>query len=682
MRRWVFLTIVLAWVSTPSGQGQAASQEPEATPQQAQDAPQQPVFRTGVNFVRVDVIVTDDDDNPVTELTIDDFEVYEDDQLQALETFQLVQITPDSLIDDPVRPIRNEFDEEREAARPDVRLFAIFLDDYHVRLGASLRVREPLIEFVESLAPTDMVGIMYPLTSLVDLRMTRNHAAIIEEIKRFQGRKYDYEPRNQFEFQYARAPAMTVEQIRNEVSLTGLRALVTRLGGLREGRKSVILVSEGFTNILPPQMRRTDATQLADPRQQNPFVTSGNPREQAMQMTADLSLQTDLQRLFDGANRANTSIYSLDPRGLASFEFDINEGVSFGSDRNTLNATINTLRSISETTDGYAIVNTNDPRQGLQRAVRDASTYYLLGYNSADAPADGKFHEIKVRVPGHDVEVRARRGFWAMSPEDLERIETTSAAPETPSEVDLALSLLGARRNQRFVQTWIGMGQGDDGLTRVTFVWRPAPRVPGRRRAEPAKVGLTVSGNGGVSVFQGEIPDGPVVLSDDGTADPGWAVFDVAPGALQLALSVRGVGGGVIDNDLLHFNVQDFTGTEVTLGSPRVFRAQNAFEMRQLRTDPNPIPETGREFRRTDRLLVHVEAYGPGTAVPEVTARLLNRSGQSMADLPVQVPTEASAPYVLDLPLASLAPGEYLISLTAAMADASAEQLIAIRVTS
>ncbi|MEC8952637.1 MAG: VWA domain-containing protein [Acidobacteriota bacterium] len=677
MRRWLLLTVVLVLTVCLGGPGQAASQQEQAE----QDASQQPVFRAGINFVRVDVIVTDKNDDPVVDLTAEDFEVYEDDLQQTVETFQLVRITPATISDEPVRPIRSRFDEEREAARSDVRLFAIYLDDYHVRQGASLRIREPIIEFIRTLAPTDMIGVMYPLTPLDAVQMTRDHEAVVATIEDFLGRKYDYEPQNRFEASYMHASPSTIEQIRNEVSLTGLRALITRLGGLREGRKSVILVSEGFTNILPPQLRGVNATQFTDPRMRNPFVRSGNPREQAMQMTADLTLQTDLQRLFDTANRANTSIYSLDPRGLASFEFGMDEGVGFTTDREMMGAMIGTLRSISDTTDGYAIVNQNDPTKGLQRAVRDASTYYLLGYNSREMPADGEFHRIEVRVPGRDVEVRARPGFWALSPEDLSRLEDSGSSPEPPSEVDTALALLTARRNQRFVQTWIGMTRGDDGLTQVRFVWRPAPRVPGQRRDEPVQVGLSASGDGGTVFFQGEVPSSPSVLTDGGMAEPEQLVFEAEPGPLRLDLSVLGVSEQVIDDHVMTLVVPDFTATDLSLGSVMVFRAQNAFEMRQLRADPDPIPEAGREFRRTDRLLVRVEAYSQGSSEPKVAAKLLNRGGQSMADLPVQPSPVAASTYVLDLPLSSLAPGEYLIELTAIVGDETDQQLLAMRVT-
>ena len=59
----------------------------------------------------------------------------------------------------------------------------------------------------------------------------------------------------------------------------------------------------------------------------------------------------------------------------------------------------------------------------------DASAYYLLGYTSTEAPRDGKFHEIAVRVKRRGIEVRARKGYWAYSPEDAAR----AARPDRPS---------------------------------------------------------------------------------------------------------------------------------------------------------------------------------------------------------------------------------------------------------
>src|SRR5207302_11504476 len=124
------------------------------------------------------------------------------------------------------RAIRSDYDEEAEAARDDVRLFAIFLDDYHVRRGSSLGVRQPLARFVErQLGPTDMVGLMYPLETTSSVRMSRNHGGIMKGVEQFVGRKFEYTPRNEFEEKHANYPAELVEQARNQVALSAIRSL-------------------------------------------------------------------------------------------------------------------------------------------------------------------------------------------------------------------------------------------------------------------------------------------------------------------------------------------------------------------------------------------------------------------------------------------------------------------------
>ena len=338
------------------------------------------------------------------------------------------------------------------------------------------------------------------------------------------------------------------------------------------------------------------------------------------------------------------------------------------------------MYTLADLTDGRAIINRNDVLPGLAQIVRDQSAYYLLGYTSSDAPTDGEFHEIEVRVARPDVNVRHRRGYYALTEENAARV-LAPRKPDPPKVVDRALATLAEPTRGRLVRTWVGTRRGDNGKTQVTFVWRPAPRVPGQRRDEPVQVGLSASGDGGTIFFQGEVPSNPSVLTDGGMAEPERLVFEAEPGPLRLDLSVLGISEQVIDDNVMTLVVPDFTATDLLLGSAMVFRAQNAFEMRQLRADPNPIPEAGREFRRTDRLLVRLEAYSQGSSEPNVTAKLLSRGGQSMADLPVQVSAVVPSTYVLDLPLSSLAPGEYLIELTATGGDETAQQLIAMRVT-
>src|SRR6267378_2381998 len=136
--------------SPPSGQAQTQPSGQAQTPPPSD--PQQPVFRTGINFVRVDVIVTDKNGNQIADLQAPDFDVTEDGKAQTIETFKLVKLDGGRMdaIKEPPRQIRTDYEEESEAARDDVRLFAIFLDDYHVRRGASMAVRNPISQFIQT----------------------------------------------------------------------------------------------------------------------------------------------------------------------------------------------------------------------------------------------------------------------------------------------------------------------------------------------------------------------------------------------------------------------------------------------------------------------------------------------------------------------------------------------------
>ena len=102
---------------------------------------------------------------------------------------------------------------------------------------------------------------MYPLWSINDVLLSRNRKAVASALREFTGRKYDYTPRNAFEERYVHyVSTIEAERIRNQVTLTAIKGLIIKLGGLREGRKAIVLVSEGFTNVLPAQVNDQIAT--------------------------------------------------------------------------------------------------------------------------------------------------------------------------------------------------------------------------------------------------------------------------------------------------------------------------------------------------------------------------------------------------------------------------------------
>jgi hypothetical protein len=95
---------------SPADPAQAAPPPGQpGAPSQAQDQPGQPVFRAGINFVRVDVIATDSRGNPILDLKPEDLAVTEDGKPQAIESFKLIKVT-DRKDTTPPREIRTSFD--------------------------------------------------------------------------------------------------------------------------------------------------------------------------------------------------------------------------------------------------------------------------------------------------------------------------------------------------------------------------------------------------------------------------------------------------------------------------------------------------------------------------------------------------------------------------------------------
>ena len=688
--------------------GQPAQPSPPAAGQAAPVPPGQPAFRTGIDFVRVDVLVTDKDGNAIKDLKQADFEVLEDGKPQSLETFRFIEVSGNPVDGELPRQIRTTHDEATELAREDTRLFVIFYDDYHVRRGSALAAKEPIIRFIRNnLGAMDIVGLMYPLTTFSTISYTRNQDGLVREVQAWDGRKHDYTPRNEFEERYAQYPAEVVERIRNQVSLSALRTLVEGLGTVREGRKSVILVSEGYSNYLPPQLRDPVANMpgYGNPNARGRRGTAGErtPDEQSAEERAEFfsntDLLTDLRSVFQAANRANVAIYALDPRGLAAFEYDIDQGVGLQRDRAGLTQGLNTLRTLADETDGRALVNSNDLQAGLKQMVKDSSSYYLLGYTT-QAPTDGKFHELKVRVKRSGAQVRSRKGFWALTNADVTAAAAAATRPLVDPAVGEALSAIETPLRARTIRTWLGMARGENGRTSVTLVWEPTPLVTGDRRELPARVSVMAGGSGG-SYYRGKVPEAateevssggssapaPVATAPAATAPGGAAggrvTFEAPPGTMQMRLSIEGAAGQVLDTDFRDVVVTDFTKAEPLLSVPAVFRARTVRDMTQLISNAEARPTTAREFSRTERLLFRVRAYAPGGGAAVPSARLLNRGGNKMADVTVRpAPALGEHAFEAELPLASLPAGEFLVELLLDAEGKQVKQLVAFRVTS
>ncbi len=653
MRR---IVVVLALVA-------AVQQTPP--PQDPTQKPQTPTFRTRIDSVSVDVTVTDRQGRPVTDLTPADFEIREAGKVQTIDTFKLVAADVDENAT-PLREITSFADQAREAADDRNRVFIIFLDDYHVRQSNSMRVREQLARFVSNLGPRDLVAILYPLTPVAAATFSRNHAGTANAIMNFWGRKYDYTPKNLYEERYQGMPPEQQERMRNDLTLFGLEQACVFLGTLREGRKTLLFISEGMSGTLP-----------AGTNVKGTIIQPMGGANQSQQFFASTQLLSQMQQVFASASRANTSIYTLDPRGLATSEFDISDTVRYEQDKAVLQESMDSLRVLADNTDGRAIVNRNDPLPELQRMMRELSAYYLLGYTSSIAPRDGKFHQIQVRVKRPNIEVRARKGYWAYTAEEVEK---ASAAPKPgpPRAVSMALEEMativepGSRRS---LNLWVGARRGPNEKALVTLVWE-AGATPGEPADAIDKVTVTAHAISGEALLSNA-----AVARDAARPRPGGSVtFEAPAGAVQVRAIAENGRGHRLDTEEMSYDVPDFTTPGPTLSAPMLYRARTAREIQDLRAVPDAPPTTSRQFSRTERLLLRFDAYGPAGTRPTVALRLLNRMGDGMADLPAPAAVRQNG-FESEIGLGGLPPGDYLIEIAATSNADTIKKLLAIRIT-
>ena len=603
-----FAAILAAVMLTAQGQGQVPGQT-------------QPTFRSSVALVRVDVSVSGRNDEVLDGLEPSDFEVDEDGVRQVVESAQFIRLngTRTSGADDSLE-IRSQDHAAVEAARDDVRIFAIFLDDYHIERNPEVtnRAKRTLRDLLKQLGPNDLVTVMDPITPLSALEFTRALDEVQARIDKLEGRRNWFFPaRNAAEADQAgRANA---PEIRGGVSISALGALVAHLGGLREGRKSVLYVSQG-----PP-------------------TVPGSPNERAM------------RDLLQAANRGNVTIHVYDPQPMG---FSGNLGRSV-------------LQRIQIETGGRAFFNANGNAERMSQIITDASAYYLIGNSPSRELADGKYHRIEVRVKRDDARVLARNGYWAPTAAEM---NPPPAKPEEPG-LTTALTTLAVPTGGRPVDVWIGLAQGPDAKTRLTVSWDPLEGTDSTRAAR-----VTVEAVD--SATQKPTGDIRAIANTAATAadPPTTTTFDVTPGEpFVLRFAALGADGEVIDRWTQAVEVLPFAGADsAMMSTPRVFRAQSAFEARALASGATRAPSAARRFRTTDRVFVEVDCYAAAGQAPSVVAELLNGKGDLLTALPSPAVTGGKAR--INLPISSLAPSTYVLRLTARVGDREAQERLAFQV--
>jgi hypothetical protein len=226
--------------------------------------------------------------------------------------------------------------------------------------------------------------------------------------------------------------------------------------------------------------------------------------------------------------------------------------------------------------------------------------------------------------------------------------------------VEKALTTLAGTRPETYGDLWIGATRGQDAAPRVTLAWTPRDGTP------TASVAARASGADGSVLFDGQVP-------------AGGASFAAPPGRLTITRTLSDADGGALDRESVPFDVPDFAGRALTISSPVVLRARNGLEQRALAADDNAPPYAGHVFARGDRLMVRFAVFGAAAGDATITATLLSRTGTALAKLPVTRRGGRDAEYELQLPMSSVAQGDYMIAVEASHGDAQVKALVPFR---
>ena len=568
---------------------------------------QRPTFRVGANLVRVDVSVIDRHGEPVTTLQQNDFDVFEDGAPQTIQTFKLIESDGDAP-DDFSLPIRSQEHARAEAARDEIRVFVIFWDEYHIgQMVPAIEGRRALADFVHNaFGPADLVAIMDPLTPLDAIRFTRDRLELTETVRKLTGRLGIYMPPRSPLEEGQMMRVRNIEQLRAQVTTSAIDAAIAHLGAIREGRKSLLIVSQDIGAL---------------------------PRDERYRW------MSDAVRL---ANTNNTAIYTMDPRGL-----------TVGGRMSDV------LQALASDTGGRWFMN-NAPARELRRMVKDARAFYLLGYASTLNPADGRFHRIKVQVKRPGVETHARSGYFAPAPTQIVNARTQAAAAVVPPDVTRALTALATIRPDSLGDLWVGATRGAEGRPRVTVAWTAADG----QNAAAVRVRATAAD--GTVYFDGDVPRES-------------ASFSAAPGALTIQRTVLDSTGAAADRQSSTFQVPDFASGALTISSPVLLRARNALERRSLAAADDAPPYAGQVFARGDRLMLRFSVFGAAASSAIVTVNLLSRKGVALAALPFARRGAREGDYEVQLPVASIAQGDYMLAVEATHGDARTKALVPFR---
>ena len=411
--------------------GGLSAQAP-APAQAPADSTQTPTFRIQIDAVTMDVIVKDANGRFIPDLSKDEFEILEDGVKQDVASLTVVSggratnvleaaplAPPEGVILPPIRRVNDTSG----------RIFLLFVDDLHLQFHQSGRVRSLFQKIGKELIHEgDMFGIVSSGPSSIAIDMTYDRKRLDDAVKKIAG---DGLKPSEIINTGSGSQGPTELRHRAHVAFSTMLEALNNLEKVHNRRKALVWVSEGY-DFNPFQDSRLGFRDSSSPFLQNQSnlmqnqSSSGDDTSQQVrdpmleqqkqsETFSDADLAMDLTEVTRAANRANTTIYAIDPRGLIAGG-DIDEQVDPSEWSNYIRKTQDGLRVLAEETGGIAVVNQNDFDKALKRIDAESSDYYVLGFYSSNPDPTKRRRQLSVKVTRPRLEVTSQRTEYVLKP--------------------------------------------------------------------------------------------------------------------------------------------------------------------------------------------------------------------------------------------------------------------------
>lgn len=358
--------------------------------------------------VVLDVVVTDSHHNAVRGLTQNDFAVFEDNQPQAIRSFEAEDFTtPSGFVAPKLPPLPPDTYVNVAMAPETGPLYVIVYDAVNMEPEDQPQARKQLQEFLASKPE----GTRFALFLLAqDFRLlqgfTTDPNKLLESFD--QHRKDGHIP---LAFLYgANFGAADVDLPYEVMAFVG-----HYLEGL-PGRKNLIWLSSKFPEDVPLfAIQNMMVGNVMAPGSGSPLQAQGFDGSAPSDMGSTWSEEM-MHKAVDALNAAQVSVYPIDVAGL----------------KPGLNGIDTRADHIAQATGGHAYYNTNDFRGAMTEATADGGSYYEISYDPTNRKEDGSTRHIRVALDQKGYSLAYRQYYFAEDPD----------APVTNDEKKAALAVV------------------------------------------------------------------------------------------------------------------------------------------------------------------------------------------------------------------------------------------------